>query len=141
MCILYSILHVHCILYCILYCIVCSMLYSCKYLSRFPPNFMVFPANQSLKHTHHPGHLFEEDFVLHQSFLGAVVERSLRARGHPYHQHVYPFQVISGFGNSEQGGGTRGGQSDAAANYEMPGDWHDTVAGTGIVRRNYGEIW
>lgn len=78
------------------------------------------------------GHLFEEDFVLHQSFLGAVVERSLRARDHPYHQHVYPFQVISGFGNSE-GGGTRGGQS-GAANYEMPGDWHDTIAGTGIVR-------
>ncbi|CAL1164422.1 unnamed protein product [Cladocopium goreaui] len=80
------------------------------------------------------GHLFEEDFVLHQSFLGAVVERSLSARGHPYHQHVYPFQVISGFGNSEQGGRTRGGQSDGAANYEMPGDWHDTIAGTGVVR-------
>jgi len=45
MCILYSILHVHCILY----CIVC---YTLMYLSRFPPNFMVFPANQSLKHTH-----------------------------------------------------------------------------------------
>lgn len=99
------------------------------------------PEPETHTHTQHPGHFFEEDFVLHQSFLGAVVERSLSARGHPYHQHVYPFQVISGFGNSEQGGRTRGGQSDGAANYEMPGDWHDTIAGTGVVRRNYGEIW
>eukprot|EP00435_Cladocopium_sp_Y103_P029948 s1734_g7.t1 len=83
------------------------------------------------------GHLFEEDLVLHQSFLGAVVERSVRARDHPYHQHVYPFQVVSGFETSDQGGRGRGGQtgaSDAAANYAMPGDWHDTIAGNGIVR-------
>mmetsp|Transcript_3221 Transcript_3221/g.7585 ORF Transcript_3221/g.7585 Transcript_3221/m.7585 type:complete len:548 (+) Transcript_3221:85-1728(+) len=66
------------------------------------------------------GRRFEYGDILHETYLGAVVERSIRARSHPYHQHVYPFQLISG----ENGNG----------DYDQPGDWHDTVEGAWTVR-------
>lgn len=58
--------------------------------------------------------------VLHTTYLASIVDRRINAVGHPYHQHVYPYQLISdGFGN--------GG-------YHAVGDWHDTVIGEGIIR-------
>lgn len=56
---------------------------------------------------------------LHVSYLGAVVARQLSSNAHPYHQHVYPFQLV---GNGFNG------------NYNRVGDWHDTVKGTGEIR-------
>lgn len=66
----------------------------------------------------------QENF-LHTSYLGAVVERSLDSRNHPYHQHVYPFQLIgSGFSST----------------YNAVGDWQDVVKGRGAIRFSPTEI-
>jgi len=54
---------------------------------------------------------------MHTSYLGAVVERSLKGmHEHSYHQHVYPYQLID-FPNQE---------STADNEYFKIGDWHDT---------------
>ena len=75
------------------------------------------------------GRAFEKGFMLHESYLNAVVERAVSARSHPYHQHVYPFQLIEGFGTERD---NRAG--DVAPNYFQKGDWHDTIEGAGILR-------
>ena len=62
---------------------------------------------------------FSEEKVLHQSFLGAVVERSIHTGGHPYHQHFYPFQLVDGF---------------TATDFFQIGDWHDTFMSDGLTR-------
>mmetsp|Transcript_36485 Transcript_36485/g.88422 ORF Transcript_36485/g.88422 Transcript_36485/m.88422 type:complete len:539 (+) Transcript_36485:40-1656(+) len=61
---------------------------------------------------------FATNQILHTSYIGAVVERTLAVNDHPYHQHVYPYQLVSGF----DGG------------YDQIGDWHDTVIGNGVIR-------
>jgi len=52
---------------------------------------------------------------LHTSYLGATVERKLSFGylSHSYHQHVYPFQVVSS-------------ESKEISDYFKVGDWHDT---------------
>ena len=75
------------------------------------------------------GKEFEKGATLHESYLGAVVQRAVSARSHPYHQHVYPFQLISGFGTEE-----RDDRGDVAPNYFQKGDWHDTIEGAGVLR-------
>ena len=53
------------------------------------------------------------NYFLHTSYLGATVERSLGfEEEHSYHQHVYPFQLVS--------------NEFKDANYFKNGDWHDT---------------
>eukprot|EP00913_Durusdinium_trenchii_P013184 g12374.t1 len=47
------------------------------------------------------GHLFEEDFILHESYLGAVVERAITARSHPF-QKVSDTASAAGSSLSEQ---------------------------------------
>lgn len=59
----------------------------------------------------------DAETFLHKTYLGAVVDRDVSARKHPYHQHVFPFQLVSGFGG-----------------YNRLGDWHDTVLDEGVVR-------
>jgi len=66
------------------------------------------------------GRKFNHHEMFHSSYLGAVVERLVVGYDHPYHQHVYPFQMISGFGSN--------------GDYDIPGDWHDTVQGSGVIR-------
>ena len=56
---------------------------------------------------------------LHETYLGAIAARNLSANTHPYHQHVYPFQLVG---------------STLETGYNMVGDWHDTVKGTGEIR-------
>jgi len=54
---------------------------------------------------------------MHTSYLGAVVERSLKGmQEHSYHQHVYPYQLID-FPNQDSNEGNE---------YFKVGDWHDT---------------
>lgn len=62
---------------------------------------------------------FDASLRLHNSYSGAVVERVMdgEADEHPYHQHVYPFQLTSGYGG-----------------YHQIGDWHDVVMGDGTIR-------
>ena len=62
---------------------------------------------------------FSYQKVLHETFLGAIVERKLHTEGHPYHQHLYPFQLVAGFANSD---------------YFRLGDWHDTFMAEGLTR-------
>ena len=68
------------------------------------------------------GYEFQPDSIFHQSVLGSIVERQLDAGDHPYHQHVYPFQVVQGFHDIDDG--------DA---YNENGDWHDVVEGNSLV--------
>lgn len=68
------------------------------------------------------GRSYRSNTVLHQSRLGDVVERRISVRDHPYHQHVYPFQLVSGrFG-------------DDTNTYNAIGDWHDSISGEGVFR-------
>lgn len=63
---------------------------------------------------------FNSSYYIHTVAFGSVVERQLRAHwGHPYHQHVYPFQIVDGVA----------GFSDAYghATYFQMGDWHDVI--------------
>lgn len=55
---------------------------------------------------------------MHQTYIGAVVERDVAAVQHPYHQHVYPFQLVGG----------------SSSTYYAIGDWHDVVKGRFNVR-------
>jgi len=64
---------------------------------------------------------------LHWSYFGAVVQRTIYADEHPYHQHNFPFQLISGIGD-----GLNSIIDDKG--YNKPGDWADTVEGNGIIR-------
>lgn len=76
-------------------------------------------AGQSINGFSFPDIASVGEEYLHGSYLGAVVARQLSANAHPYHQHVYPFQLVgAGF----------------AGNYYRVGDWHDTVKGTGEIR-------
>ena len=66
---------------------------------------------------------------MHTSFIGAIVERTLQGVvEHPYHQHTYPFQLISAEG------GNRRGNIDMSE-WNHIGDWQDTYqGGSAIVR-------
>jgi len=63
--------------------------------------------------------LFDANVYLHTVEFGSVVERVLAGvNRHPYHQHVYPFQLVGGVDSL----------SDADVNtYFQTGDWHDVV--------------
>lgn len=76
------------------------------------------------------GRSYRVEDVSHQSYLGAVVERHLVTGHHPYHQHVYPFQVISGLGAEDD----ENDEDDRGNVFYRVGDYHDTVTGTGVIR-------
>lgn len=63
---------------------------------------------------------FAKENILHHSYIGAVVEREIKAKDHPYHQHNFPFQLISG--------------DLVDDDYYKEGDWHDSVDGNGLIR-------
>jgi len=65
---------------------------------------------------------------MHTTYMGAVVERSLKGMDdHSYHQHVYPYQIID-FPEKE----------DLKDNdYFKIGDWHDTYLDK---RQKYGDV-
>ena len=75
------------------------------------------------------GFLYQPDAVLHQSYLGAVVERHLITGTHPYHQHVYPFQLINDVVVSSSGQGKNNVNEDDNNDdvFYRAGDWHDTI--------------
>jgi len=66
--------------------------------------------------------------VLHTIKIGEVIERELTGvNEHPYHQHVFPFQLTKGFDKKEwedpRKDATEGG-------YFQNGDWHDVISST-----------
>lgn len=68
---------------------------------------------------------------LHVIALGSVIERRITVSGkHPYHQHVYPFQLVTKRASSSSSSKT----SAVASAYYLPGDWHDTVQEDWVVR-------
>lgn len=73
------------------------------------------------------GFSFEKEHTTHYYQMGQVAERTIRADRHPYHQHVYPFQIQSGFETT---------LSSSSNGYYQVGDWHDTIEGKkkGVVR-------
>ena len=73
------------------------------------------------------GVLYESGAVLHESYVGAVVERRLQTNSHPYHQHVEPFQIVQGFGAAAP-------PQDSKNDFYRVGDWHDVIQGSGVVR-------
>lgn len=97
------------------------------------------------------GFRFSYDHTVHHYQLGQVVERIIDARNHPYHQHVYPFQLVDGFDESlaNGGGGNTNNQRDNRGDdnnrddvnngrenhpYYQLGDWHDTMEDEGVIR-------
>ena len=73
------------------------------------------------------GNNFQPGIRLHETYLGSVAEREVVLARHPYHQHVYPFQLIGGFSNDTS---SVMNEDD----YYAIGDWHDTIQGEGIIR-------
>lgn len=67
------------------------------------------------------GRPFNVSEFIHESYLGAVVQRIVTADDHPYHQHVYPFQVVDG-------------ELDGTDGYVKVGDWHDTLDADMTIR-------
>jgi len=62
---------------------------------------------------------FDKDVFLHTIALGSVVERTVTGlRDHPYHQHVYPFQLQEFYGTSDA----------IDAKYFKVGDYHDSLS-------------
>jgi len=60
---------------------------------------------------------YDPEIYLHKIPRGAIVERNVTGvDSHPYHQHVYPFQLKEFFGID-----------DADAEYFKIGDYHDSV--------------
>lgn len=66
------------------------------------------------------GQLWDKNKYLHTVKFGSVVERHIVGiNEHPYHQHVYPFQLVSGVDEL----------FDADENlYFKTGDWHDVIS-------------
>jgi len=77
------------------------------------------------------GRKFDPNFVLHTSYLGAVVERTVKAERHPYHQHVYPFQLVQ---LNTDGRRDNTDSADDPEGYMQVGDWQDTFAGNALIR-------
>jgi len=66
------------------------------------------------------GRSFDPNRFLHRSVQGSIVERNVEGiRKHPYHQHVYPFQINSIVNRSDR--------SDAENRYYKKGDYHDSI--------------
>lgn len=64
---------------------------------------------------------FDPDVYLHQVRFGSVVERTISdIHDHPYHQHVYPFQLVTDLGDSN-----RFEYREYQSDYFKPGDFHD----------------
>jgi len=70
---------------------------------------------------------FQPNKIIHTVKLGEVIERRLGGVSfHPYHQHVYPFQLTKGFDkdkNEWQDASTDSSQGG----YFKNGDWHDVI--------------
>lgn len=66
------------------------------------------------------GELFDKSVYIHTIEFGSVVEREIRGMNrHPYHQHVYPFQLVNGVDNLSD---------DDENTYFQTGDWHDVIS-------------
>jgi len=62
---------------------------------------------------------------VHTIKLGEVIERNLTGVSfHPYHQHVYPFQLTKGFDKNETQDISKDPTHDG---YFKHGDWHDVI--------------
>jgi len=72
---------------------------------------------------------YDKNKYRHIIQFGQVIERKLRGIGvHPYHQHVYPFQLTKGF--------DRENITDTDfpnEGYFLNGDWHDVIRATSDV--------
>jgi len=66
------------------------------------------------------GVAFSKNSYIHTMGFGKVVERAIsNSAAHPYHQHVYPFQISAGFDNTNA--------TQTQDGYLKTGDWHDTL--------------
>lgn len=82
-----------------------------------------FLANNQLN-----GLSYSPNVFLHTIAEGSIVERTLEGiANHPYHQHVYPFQLVE-----------FNGISGSDADYHKVGDYHDTImirsSNTAVIR-------
>jgi len=64
--------------------------------------------------------------AVHTIEFGQLVERKLEGiHVHPYHQHVYPFQLTGGFGPTDEGSDST--KDPTHGGYFKNGDWHDNI--------------
>mmetsp|Transcript_60425 Transcript_60425/g.69436 ORF Transcript_60425/g.69436 Transcript_60425/m.69436 type:complete len:629 (+) Transcript_60425:115-2001(+) len=84
------------------------------------------------------GKLYQPNVPVHTVKLHDVIERTIvGVNDHPYHQHVYPFQLTSGFcdpdlqpgcGDKDIGLDKAGNEVDVTqGGYFQDGDWHDNI--------------
>jgi len=84
------------------------------------------------------GKLYQRNEAVHTVQLNDVIERKIvGVDDHPYHQHVYPFQLTSGFcdpdlqhgcGVKDIGHDKDGNEVDVTqGGYFQDGDWHDNI--------------
>lgn len=82
--------------------------------------------------------LYQPNEAVHTVKLHDVIERTIvGVNDHPYHQHVYPFQLTSGFcdpdlqpgcGVKDIGTDEDGNEVDTTqGGYFKNGDWHDNI--------------
>lgn len=69
---------------------------------------------------------FDPNIFVHTIKLGEMVERTLvNVHAHPYHQHVYPFQIVDLINNAED-------TTDRQKQYFKEGGWHDVIIVQGL---------
>ena len=72
------------------------------------------------------GEVFNPSRFVHTIELGEVIERDLiGVAAHPYHQHVYPFQIVENPVINDDEGGHK-------ATFFQLGDWHDVIMIDGL---------
>jgi FtsP/CotA-like multicopper oxidase with cupredoxin domain len=72
---------------------------------------------------------FNSERFIHTAVYGSVMERVLSGvTAHPYHQHVYPYQIIEIDDDTEA-------LTDVQKTYFKTGDWHDV-----LMIRNVGDV-
>ena len=66
------------------------------------------------------GNKFDSSLYMHTIAFGSIVERLLGGiNRHPYHHHVYPFQLVAGVDSLP---------NNNENTYFQTGDWHDVVS-------------
>jgi len=72
------------------------------------------------------GRKWRKNEAVHTIEFGQLVERKLEGiSAHPYHQHVYPFQLTGGFGPTDEGSDST--KDPTHGGYFKNGDWHDNI--------------
>merc|ERR1712176_1431682 len=95
---------------------------SCETRMRDCPDDIIAAGNYDDEHKCINDKLFHPDEYIHSIPFGSIVERIISGnRIHPYHQHVYPFQLVFPYADD-------GSMTEMDSTYFQAGDWHDVFS-------------